>query len=354
MKKKIVVMTSILTLLAFALTGCKSAAAVRMTDAPVRETAEDDTDAENKTKENQAGNLNPARTIRIGDQGNYFTAKVALLKGFLEEEFGSEYTFELYTFANGPASTEAFVSGQIDLAQYGDVPAAQAFANGTDVRIISSLWVSDSAYNILGSKDSGIETIKDLEGRTIGFSAGTNPHKFLLQVLESAGLTENNVTLVNLSAADSQAAFLSGDVDAIMSDSTTAGKFIEENGAKVIVDNHDYDVAATLILAKNDFAQENPDTVSRILKVFNETNKWIADNQEEAEQIVADYAGVPIEDAKNYYEHREWSIGWSDELTQTIANTIQFSYEQGNISTLFEADELIDTSYLEAAGLYSK
>ena len=302
----------------------------------------------------QAENLNLQRTIRNGDQANYFTAKVALLKGFLEEEFGDEYEFELYTFANGPASTEAFVSGQIDLAQYGDVPAVQAFANGTDVRIISSLWVSDSAYNILAGKESGIETIEDLEGKTIGFSAGTNPHKFLLQVLEAAGLTENNVTLVNLSTADSQAAFLSGDVDAIMSDSTTAVKFIEENQAKVLVDNHDYDIAATFILAKNDFAQENPETVSRILKVFDKTNNWIAENQEEAEQIVADYAGISLEDAKSYYQFRDWTIGWSEELTRTIANTVQFSYGQGNISTSFEADELIDTSYLEAAGLYGK
>lgn len=312
------------------------------------------TNGSNRDNAPAADELNTARTIRLGDQASYFTSKVALKKGFLAEEFGDEYEFTLSSFTNGPAATEAFVAGEIDIALYGDVPAVQAFANGTDIRIISSLWTSENAYAVLAGPNSGIDTIEDLKGKNLGFTAGTNGHIFILKVLEKAGLKESDVTLVNVSGADSVPALISGDVDTIIISQPKFDLNIEQTGGKIITTNAETNLAAVFVLADNGFASKNPEIVQRILKVYDKTNAWIAENPEEATKIVAEYNGTDEESNKKYYETHDWVIGWSQDLTDTIKSTIEFSYNQGNIISKFDASELIDTSYLEAAGLYSK
>ena len=125
-----------LTLAAGALTGCS---------------------AGNVSAEN-SGELNTARTIRFADQANYIPAKIALEKGFFAEEFGDDYNFEVLVFENGPAINEAITAGELDFAAYGDTPALQGFANGIDVQIISTLWLSDNAYALIAGPDSGVES----------------------------------------------------------------------------------------------------------------------------------------------------------------------------------------------------
>lgn len=328
--QKITVLFAITALTAVAITGCGKAHA------------------------KESATTGETKVIRFGDQANYFTTKVAIKKGFLQEEFGDEYTFELATFANGPAATEAFVAGQIDIGEYGDTPAVQAFANGTDIRIISTLWESDEAYALIAGANSGIETLADLKGKKLAYGAGTNPHKLLLQILASQNLSEQDVTLVNISSSEQTAALLKGDVDTIFASQPNIESTVEKTGGKVLTTNKDYETAVTLILADNDFATANKDTVARILKVFDKTNQWMAENQEEAAQIVADYNGVSPETVLKYYETREWKVGWSEDNQKAITSTIQFSYDLGNITTLFDADEIVDTTYLQSAGLYQK
>ena len=173
---KLIVAAAVLTFTIGALTGCGAESA----------------------KAKESDELNGARTIRIADQPYYYTAKVALQKGFLAEEFGDDYKFEISLFENGTLINEAITAGEIDIAAYGDAPAIQGFANGIDVKIISTLWVSDNAYALVAGPNSGIESTADLKGKNLAFRAGTAPHQLLLKILDKEGLSESDVTLVNL------------------------------------------------------------------------------------------------------------------------------------------------------------
>ena len=54
----------------------------------------------------------------------------------------------------------------------------------------------------------------DLKGKTIGVEFGGSDHVFLLKALANAGLTEDDVNLVDMSTGDASNAFISGKVDA--------------------------------------------------------------------------------------------------------------------------------------------
>lgn len=301
----------------------------------------------------QAAQLNTDRVIRIADQANYFTAKIALEKGFLNEEFGDDYTFELSLFENGPAINEALTAGKIDIASYGDNPAIQGYAGGVDVKIISTLWLSDNAYALIAGPNSGIETLDDLKGKKIGYAAATTTHQLILKILDRQGISTSEVTLVNIKRVEGNAAVASGELDANIAEQPFDA-VLEQTGGKIITTNKDYNVQPVFILANGEFARNNPDTLARILKAYDKANKWAAENQEEAAKIVSDINGNDVEGVKTYYNTRQWTIGWDESLTAGLNESIQFSYDNGNIPEVFDAEDLVDTSFLEKAGLYNK
>ena len=320
-----------LTLAAGALTGCS---------------------AGNVSAEN-SGELNTARTIRFADQANYIPAKIALEKGFFAEEFGDDYNFEVHVFENGPAINEAITAGELDFAAYGDTPAIQGFANGIDVQIISTLWLSDNAYALIAGPDSGVESTKDLKGKRLGYRAGTTTHQLILKILEKEGLKESDVTLVNIGSAEGIAAIVAGDLDTVIA-AQPFEPTLEQTGGKLIVTNKDYNVQPVFILAKGDFAKKNPEIVSRVLKVLDKATKWGLENPDEAVKIVSDFNGSDIEGVRTYFETRDWVIGWQENLEGGLEDSIQFAYDNGNITSKFDVKDLVNTSFLENAGLYNK
>lgn len=59
--------------------------------------------------------------IHLGDINSQFPLNLAYNLGYLQEEFeGSNVTFTMDYFQNGPAISEAFASGDLDFAEFGE------------------------------------------------------------------------------------------------------------------------------------------------------------------------------------------------------------------------------------------
>jgi sulfonate transport system substrate-binding protein len=58
------------------------------------------------------------------------------------------------------------------------------------------MTVTESFYRLVGRRSAGIETLADLKGKRIILPMRTSAHYFLVAMLESAGLTEDDVTLL--------------------------------------------------------------------------------------------------------------------------------------------------------------
>ena len=69
--------------------------------------------------------------------------------------------------------------------------------------------------------------MKDLKGKKIGVEVGFVDHLLLLKALESAGMTESDVTLVNIPTNELPNALASGAVDAISAWQPNSGKALE-------------------------------------------------------------------------------------------------------------------------------
>ena len=135
-------------------------------------------------------------------------------KGWFKEA-GVELTSVLFAAAAGPKIIQALGSGGVDLSFVNSTAALLGLAGGAiPLRFISIPTDPSRLFALLSSPD--IESVQKLAGRKVAATGGTALHYFLARVLAKFDMTLKDIEFVNLPAADGQAAFVAGRVDAIV------------------------------------------------------------------------------------------------------------------------------------------
>lgn len=136
------------------------------------------------------------------------------------------------------------------------ISVAEIDATGTDAVIVNP--------------DSGIKTIKDLEGKQVLTTAGAGVNTLFPVALANAGVDINKVEIINVAESALMASYLQGTAPAILSGIDNAPAEIEANGGKTpIAFNYaDYGVhqPGYSIVAHQDMVRDNPDLVARFVK----------------------------------------------------------------------------------------
>ncbi len=153
-----------------------------------------------------------AEPLKIGysDWPGWVAWEVAIEKEWFAEA-GVEVEFEWFDYV---ASMDAFAAGQLDAVGMtnGDTLVTGA-AGGEGVMIILHDY-SDGNDMIVAR--SGIASVADLKGKKVGVEIGFVSHLLLLNALESVGLDESDVELVNVPTNETPQVLASMDVDAIV------------------------------------------------------------------------------------------------------------------------------------------
>jgi NitT/TauT family transport system substrate-binding protein len=108
-------------------------------------------------------------------------------------------------------------SGEADLATNAETQLLRESIRNPDLRII--MTVTESFYRLVGRKSAGIRTLADLKGKRIMTPRMTSAHYYLVAMLRSAGLTEEDVTIVPLPRAENVLASID-----LMSDALQKGE----------------------------------------------------------------------------------------------------------------------------------
>lgn len=217
-------------------------------------------------------------------------------KGALEEKLGDGYQITWTDFNAGPAEVEALFSGDIDIGYIGPIPAisANVKSNG-DVILIAG--AADAGSMLLAAPDSGIASVKDLNGKTVAVpQIGNTQHLALLNVLEENDLKTTDaggeVEVVATSNANIMNLMQNGDVDAALAPEPWVSILKSSCGAQVILDekevwrNGDYPTA--VVVVRKDFMDENPEIVEKFLQAHREMTDYVNQNSEEAKKIISD------------------------------------------------------------------
>lgn len=244
--------------------------------------------------------LAEAKPLQIGysDWPGWVAWEVALEKGWFKEA-GVEVEFEWFDYV---ASMEAYSAGQLDAVGMTNGDALVTGATGA-----KSVFVLINDYsngNDMIVAQRGITSVADLAGKRIGVEIGFVPHLLLLNALESAGLTEDDVELVNAPTNETPQVLASGDVDAIVAwqpSSSQALKLVPGSKAIYTSRNQPGLIFDGLAVSPMSLATRRDDWL-KVVDVWYRVVDYIRDpdTAEEALSIVASRVGLSAEDYRPF------------------------------------------------------
>jgi sulfonate transport system substrate-binding protein len=232
-------------------------------------------------------------TLNVGDQkgtGAEAVLKAAGLLGSLP------FKVNWSDFTSGPPMLEAMASGSVDIGGVGDAPPVFAASGGEAVEIVGARATPSGDQDALVvPKGSSITSIQQLKGKKIAYGSGSSGNYDLLTVLNKAGLTTKDVTMVNLQPAEALAAFTSGSVDAWDIWPPYVQQVVDADGAKVIAVGSQYGSPYSFQVASK-AAVDNPQKAAAIkvyLATLNKAYTWTANHPSAWGAAWAQAAGLP-------------------------------------------------------------
>jgi sulfonate transport system substrate-binding protein len=238
----------------------------------------------------------------------YYSPESLVIKrnGWLEQAFAADHTQVRWVLSLGSnRALEYLNSGAIDIGSTAGLAAVLAKANGNPIKTVY-IFSRPEWTALVVRKDSPIKTLADLKGKKIAATKGTDPYLFTLRALHTAGLSRDDVEIVNLQHPDGRTALVNGQVDAWAGLDPHMAAAQIDNGARLLYRNVDFNTWGFLNV-REDFLKQYPDAVTRVLKVYERARVWIGAHPDEAAQIVAEDSKVSLAVAKLQLSRNDFS-----------------------------------------------
>lgn len=229
----------------------------------------------------------------------YYSPPSLVLKrfGWLEQALKPESITVKWVLSQGSNRALEFLnSGSVDFGSTAGLAAVLSRANGNPIK---SVYVySRPEWTALAvAKDSPIKSIKDLKGKKIAATKGTDPYLFLLRALHTEGLKKTDIEHVALQHADGRAALEQGRVDAWAGLDPLLAASELEAGSRLIYRNVAFNTYGFLNVSEK-FASAYPEQVKKVIAAYEQARKWILANPDETARIIAEEAKLPLAVAK--------------------------------------------------------
>ncbi len=295
------------------------------------------------------GSVNIAMNMWPGYSHHTF---IALDNDFFEEE---GVDVEVNVFDSYVDSLDAFRSGDFDafFGVYSDVVLLAS--EGHQVSIVYVADFSNGGDVIMASPD--IESISDLRDKNIGVGQlNSFSHLFVLSLLESEGLSESDVNIVDVEEADI--------LDDLKLDIIDAGHTMEPfqsdaltEGFNLLASSKDIPNTITDVLAfRKEVVEKNPEKVKGVVDALFRAERYLVENPDKSASYISKKTGVDSyelkdelkgikilseEENKKIFDRNE-----EDSLYEKGEFISDFFVEKGISKESLNLDELIDPRFV--------
>jgi len=280
-----------------------------------------------------------------------------------EEEMGIPVKW--FRFDSGRDVNTAMAGGSLDFGNVGLPPTTVGISAGM------KYWGIFSA-NLLGAVEAmvarkGIESVKDLEGKTVVAPFGSTTHYLLLQAIKDAGLDKEKMKILDMSPSEALAAFIRGDIDAAYIWEPSLYRAVEKGGKIILTSKEMIDRGFPtwdVIVVQPEFARKYPEIVIKFIKSeLRAIDYWYSKPEESAKIVAKELGGISAEDAKRMMagtilqnideQLSSRYIGTSKkkgDFAKDIVSAGKFLLEQGRIKrpvSQEEAEKFLHPEFLE-------
>lgn len=261
------------------------------------------------------GDPEDATSVTIAGSDYLGAAQLQLAQAAESWESG-DLDVDLQRFPSGRDVLDAVLGGTAEVGSVGDLPTVSAILAEEDIRILGALSYGTD-WRVLTTQSAEIEGPADLEGQRVGVPQGTNAQYLLGQVLQSAGLSEEDVEVVNLDANQVPSSLVSGDIDAGITFPTFWSSAEEALGDEADWFTFDDYQSATLLIAREETDEQ---TLARVVEVLVESQEQLED-PEAAQEAIAEGSGgeITTEQVQELWDNYEIGLTLDDDLLMTLS-----------------------------------
>lgn len=207
--------------------------------------------------------------VRIG--ASQFAGFSAVLE-MADNPVDGQPEVEIVEFGNSAERGTGLLNGDIDMALLGWTQVIQLAAEGRPVVVIASSF--ERGRTLIAREDSGIASVEDLAGKTVGYSIGSMVDLDINSQLASAGLSLDDLDAVNIGFNDMVLALANGDLDAYYGSEPQSSRTITSGAGYLVQYPYDephavpYGAINGALVTTKDFLDDNPDLVADFLTAY--------------------------------------------------------------------------------------
>lgn len=202
-------------------------------------------------------------------------------------------------FPNHAPSMQAVVGGSADFGFWGSTtPALAAMLAGSPLVFNAFNIYSPRSTAIIVKKTSGINSVKDLVGKTVAVNRSGLGEFLLVAALEQNGIDRSKVNMIYLNPPDAAPAFAQGKIDAwsMWSPAVDIARF--GNDAKDIF-NEGRDLKFLIdfnsLVTLRKFSEENSALIRAVLDAYYTVGQWQSAHPADSEKILQAEGKYPDE-----------------------------------------------------------
>lgn len=260
---------------------------------------------------------------------------------------------ELVPLGGGQEMSLAISTGKIDVCSKGPTNFFIPISKGAPVKVIAFQVLSRSLLFV--RPDSGIDTFKDLEGRTVCSDAGGSSYMTLRNALERENIDISKITFVDIDKTYRPIALMERRVV----DASTAADFEEttyiEAGAVLLKEWRtkgylNMFIPKVIIAVNTDFLADNHDKVERFIDALIDGHRFIESNPKEAAELVAKHINLGTGGASDFSGEdvqKRWSntnyMLWFD--PDTLVDMSRIAKELGDIENELTLEQIFDLTF---------
>ncbi len=199
---------------------------------------------------------------------------------------------ELIFFSSAMERDQALQAGQLDGA-ISDIVAVGFFLDsGFDIQITSLV---EGKFAMVAAPDSGIQSMQDLEGKSIALSNNTIIEFMVDEMLSNYGLTPEDVQKEFIAAIPQRREMLlQGQINAACLPEPL-GTLSVEQGALMITDSEQEEIMPSVTIFTGDFISQSPRAIEKFYQAYREAADMINPNPSAYNDLLLEKLRFPEE-----------------------------------------------------------
>ena len=266
---------------------------------------------------------------------------------FYHDFLPAQVKVDVRTFTNPADQKTALLAGSLTMAGTTLAHAIHSATLGQPVVIVAALCNRASAL-VVGSH-SGIETVADLKGKTIGYVPGTMHEILLRETLQRNGLSPaTDVTLMRVDFFDMGIALSRGNIDGFLSGEPFPTLAIDQGYGRILSYPYFEDSVGTInaaMIVKRSTIEKNPELVQQLVNAHAAATDWLNANPQQWLLAAAEF-GTPLPILEQAAGNMELTWNMDDSFVRQVQALGEQMQALGIISRQPDYEQLFDPSFV--------